>query len=34
MCGISSRFISDYKALKGNDGKLDAGELKKLSNLL
>lgn len=34
MCGISNQFIRDYKSLKGNDNKLNAQDLKQLSNLI
>lgn len=34
MCGISNRFVSDYRNLRNNDGKLDAKELRQLSNLI
>lgn len=34
MCGISSRFVSEFKRLRDDDGKLDAKDLKQLSTLI
>lgn len=34
MCGISNRFVSDYRNFKKSGDKLDANELRQLSNLI
>ena len=34
MCGITNRFVSDYREFKKSGGKIDNNELKKLSNLM